>query len=97
MLAIETGTCPTAPVPWTIKFDSNSKFVISGNCLGISLGNMLGLGPNGATGGFMFVLGDTQVPDEGGRDVVKTTVAVGQTKNAIDATVTAEVIKDVLR
>jgi hypothetical protein len=88
---------PSTPVPWTIKFDSNSKFVISGNCLGISLGNMLGLGPNGATGGFMFVLGDTQVPDEGGRDVVKTTVAVGQTKNAIDATVTAEVIKDVLR
>jgi hypothetical protein len=90
-------TNPSMPVPWTIKFDNNSKFTISGNCLGISLGDMLGLGPNGATGGFMFVLGNTQVPDEGGTAVVKTTVAVGPSQNAIDATVKAEVIKDVLR
>ena len=86
---------PNTPSPWTISFDKNSKFVISGNCLGVSLGDMLGLGPNGATGGFMFVLGDVTIPDAGGSAVVKKTVSLGPAQNAIDASVKAEVIKDV--
>ena len=86
---------PSTPSPWTIKFDKTSKLVVSGNCLGVSLGDMLGLGPNGATGGFMFVLGDVTIPDAGGSAVVKKTVSLGPAQNAIDATVKAEVIKDV--
>ncbi len=86
---------PSTPSPWTIKFDKTSKLVVSGNCLGASLGDMLGLGPNGATGGFMFVLGDVTIPDAGGSAVVKKTVSLGPAQNAIDATVKAEVIKDV--
>lgn len=84
---------PDSPSPWTISFDKNSQFVISGNCLGVSLGDMLGLGANGATGGFMFVLGDVTIPDAGGSAVVKKTVSLGPAQNVIDATVKAEVIK----
>ena len=85
---------PDTPSPWTIAFDQTSKLTISGKCLGVSLGDMLGLGANGATGGFMFVLGDVEVPDAGGTVKVKKTVALGASQNAINATVTAEVIKD---
>ena len=85
---------PNTPSPWTISFDNTSKLSVTGSCLGISLGNMLQLGTSGATGGFMFVLGDVKIPDAGGSATVKATVPVGPSKNVIDATVTAEVIKD---
>lgn len=86
---------PNTPSPWTITFDKTSKLSVSGNCLGVSLGDMLQLGTSGATGGFMFVLGDVEIPDAGGSVIVRTTVAVGPSQNAIDATVKAEVIKNV--
>jgi hypothetical protein len=85
---------PSLPIPWTITFDKSSKLVVSGSCLGISLGQMIQLGSNGATGGLMFVLGTVQVPDAGGTVVVKQTVPLGATTNALDVTVKAEVIKD---
>lgn len=84
---------PNTPSPWTITFDKTSKLTVTGSCLGISLGNMLQLGTSGATGGFMFVLGDVQIPDAGGSATVRKTVPVGASQNAIDATVKAQVIK----
>ena len=54
---------------------------------------MLALGTSEATGGFMFVLGEVKIRDAGGSVLVKKTVPVGASQNAIDATVTAEVIK----
>ena len=86
---------PSTPSPWTISLDNASKFTVTGSCLGISLGNMLQLGTSGATGGFMFVLGDVQIPDAGGSATVRKTVPVGASQNAINATVKAQVIKNV--
>ena len=54
---------------------------------------MLALGTSEATGGFMFGLGEVKIRDAGGSVLVKKTVPVGASQNAIDATVTAEVIK----
>jgi len=85
---------PNTPSPWTISLDNSSNFSITGNCLGVSLGDMLALGTSGATGGFMLVLGDVKLPNEGGSATVNETVSVGASQNAISATVTAEVIKD---
>ncbi len=64
---------PNTPGPWTITFDKTSKLMVTGKCLGISLGNMLQLGTTGATGGFMFVLGDVEIPDAGGSVTVRKT------------------------
>ncbi len=85
---------PNTPSPWTITLDSASKFTVSGSCLGVSLGDMLALGSGGATGAFMLVLGDVQIPNDGGTVAVKKTVSLGASQNKIDATVTAEVVKN---
>lgn len=67
---------PNAPSPWTVTYDNASKIVVSGTCLGISLGQMLQLGPNGATGGFMFVLGDVQIESTRTATPARTTVSI---------------------
>ena len=87
------GADPNAPPPWIVVLDSTSKLSISGSCLGVSLGNMIQLGVNGATGAFMDVMGPVEIPDAGGSKAVRKTVPFGASQNVIDATMTGQVLK----
>lgn len=93
----------TAPREWKVTYDTGSKVVDSGSCLGMSLGQLLQLGPEGMTGPFMTALlgpgtdaayGDLTFKPDGGTVTVKRTVAIGPSQNKINATVAAKVISE---
>ena len=94
----------TVPRDWKVNYDSASKVLDSGSCLGISLGQFLQLGPDGMTGPFMIALLGGFKPDgsladltfkpEGGKKTVKQTVSVGASQDTVNATVDAKVISE---
>jgi hypothetical protein len=93
----------TLPRQWKVTWDPATNAVSSGSCLGISLGQLVSLGPTGITGGFMFILFGTNTdnssgvltfPPEGDTLKVKKTTSFGGTKNTIDATIKGELISE---
>ena len=82
---------PALPRNWIITFDPTSVYTTSGVCIGVGMEAFTG--PEGATAGFMFVLGDVVVGPNGGTKDFKFSKALGASTNTIDAVVTVEIVK----
>ncbi len=91
------------PRQWKVGYDEGTKAITSGTCLGQSLGQLMQLGANGITGGFMLILFGMNAdgtpafltfPPEGGTIKVNKTTTLGPSTNTIVATVTGTVISE---
>lgn len=80
---------------WTITWDPATTFTTTGGaCMGLTIESFTGGGDAGPVAGFMTVLGPVEVRAEGDSIHVKLTKSLGQSKNVIDATVTAEIVSE---
>jgi hypothetical protein len=60
----------------------------------VPLESFVGTGDTGPVAGFMTVLGPVEVGAKGGKVRVKLTKSIGQSKNAIDAIVSGEIVSE---
>lgn len=92
----EVPTDPALPGDWTVRYDPTGQVSFSGACYpdGVEVPLDGFTGTDGPTAGFMFVLGDVEFDPQGGTKRIKLDRPVGPASNRIDATMTAEIIKD---
>lgn len=92
----EVPTDPALPGDWTVRYDPTGQVSFTGACYpdGVTVPLDGFTGTDGPTAGFMFVLGDVVFDPQGGTKRIKLDKPVGPASNKIDATMTAEVIKD---
>ena len=92
----EVPTDPALPGNWTVRYDPTGQVSFTGACYpdGVEVPLDGFTGTDGPTAGFMFVLGDVEFDPQGGTKRIKLDKPVGPASNKIDATMTAEIIKD---
>lgn len=92
----EVPTDPALPGNWTVRYDPTGQVSFTGACYpnGVEVPLDGFTGTDGPTAGFMFVLGDVEFDPQGGTKRIKLDRPVGPASNKIDATMTAEIIKD---